>query len=95
MKQGGYIWRKLTANQREELLAWRKDNGLPWHRPPHRASERTRYHVIAACFEHRPYIGPFSSAEEYLANVGRDFAEERWKSYPIKEYGKGWDEAAL
>jgi len=30
-----YIWRKLTPKQQEELLAWRKHQGLPWHRPPH------------------------------------------------------------
>ncbi|HYG22532.1 MAG TPA: transposase [Verrucomicrobiae bacterium] len=52
-----YLWRKLTPNQRIELLDWRKRQGLPWHRPPHRASEKTRYHVTAACFEHRSIIG--------------------------------------
>ncbi len=200
-----YVWRKLTPHQRENLLAWRKTQGLPWHRPPHRASERTRYHVTAACFEHRPYIGwtrermeqfchtllkllqanhaqiyawcvlpnhyhllietdeildlvralgqmhgglsfawngeenrrgrqvwcgvverymrndahfwatlnyvhhnpvhhryveqwqswPFSSAEEYLAGIGRQGAERIWRTYPILDYGKGWDDPAL
>ncbi len=52
-----YLWRKLTPNQRAELLAWRKDQRMPWHRPPHRASEQTCYHVTAACYEHRAYIG--------------------------------------
>lgn len=57
MAKPTYLWRKLTDSQRESLMAWRKQQGLPWHRPPHRASEKTRYHVTAACFEHRPYIG--------------------------------------
>jgi len=52
-----YLWRKLTPKQREELMAWRKQRRLPWHRPPHRSSEKTRYHVTAACFEHRHHIG--------------------------------------
>ncbi len=52
-----YLWRKLTPKQRDELMAWRKQQGLPWHRPPHRTSEKTRYHVTAACFEHAPFIG--------------------------------------
>ena len=38
-----YLWRKLTPKQRDELMAWRKQQGLPWHRPPHRASEKTQY----------------------------------------------------
>jgi putative transposase len=57
MGRATYLWRKLTPKQREKLLEWRKHQGLPWHRPPHRASEKTRYHLTAACFEHRPFIG--------------------------------------
>jgi putative transposase len=57
MSESAYIWRKLTAKQQEELLTWRKHQGLPWHRPPHHASEKLNYHVTAACFEHRPFIG--------------------------------------
>lgn len=52
-----YLWRKLNPKQRAELLAWRKNQRLPWHRPRHCASERTRYYVTAACYEHRPVIG--------------------------------------
>jgi len=57
MEKARYIWRKLTPKQREDLMAWRKHQGLPWHRPPHRSSEHTRYHVSAACYEHQPHIG--------------------------------------
>lgn len=57
MSRPSYLWRKLTPKQREELLAWRKQQHLPWHRPPHRCNGRTRYHVTAACFEHKPHIG--------------------------------------
>lgn len=52
-----YLWRKLTEEQRTHLLAWRRNRGLPWHRPPHRAGSTTRYHITAACFEHRRIIG--------------------------------------
>jgi putative transposase len=205
MSRPTYLWRKLTPKQREELMAWRKRQGLPWHRPPHRVSEKTRYHVTAACFEHRPHIGwgeermrsfcdtllgvfkgqnalihawcvlpnhyhalietndipellselgrmhgrlsflwnneentrgrqvwcgaaerymrneshfwatmnyvhnnpvhhgyvrrwqdwPFSSAEEYLAEMGRESVEKTWRDYPVRDYGKGWDDAEL
>jgi putative transposase len=36
---------------------------------------------------------PFSSAAEYLDEVGREEAIRIWKSYPILDYGKGWDDA--
>ena len=202
MARPTYLWRQLTPKQREELMAWRKRQGLPWHRPPHRASEKTRYHITAACFEHRHYIGhspermqsfsesliglfeaqgarthawcvlpnhyhalietpdilkvlaelgrmhgrlsfhwnseehtrgrqvwcgaaerymrndghfwatmnyvhhnpvhhgyvqhwqdwPFSSAQEYLAQMGKEVAARIWREYPVLDYGKGWDD---
>ena len=205
MSQPAYLWRNLSPTQREDLMDWRKRQGLPWHRPPHRASENTRYHVTAACFEHRHYIGhspqrmqafcgrllgvfqqrqalihawcvlpnhyhalvetaaildlladlgrmhgrlshdwngeeqtrgrqvwcgaverylrndahfwatinyvhnnpvhhgyvqrwqdwPFSSTDEYLAQMGHDEAARVWKQYPVRNYGKGWDDSEL
>jgi len=53
-----YLWRRLTPKQRVELLAWRKENHYPWHRPPHRGSDVPRsYHITAACYEHAHHIG--------------------------------------
>jgi len=205
MSRPVYLWRKLTPRQREGLMVWRQQRGLPWHRPPHRASEKSRYHVTAACFEHQPYIGyseermqalcttllgslknrgalirawcvlpnhyhalvetteilavlaglgqmhgrlsfawngeeqkrgrqvwcgaaerymrndphfwatmnyvhnnpvhhgyvarwqdwPFSSAQEYLAGMGRAEAERLWREYPVLDYGEGWDDAGV
>jgi putative transposase len=34
----------------------------------------------------------FSSAEEFLKEVGRARAVEIWKEYPVLAYGKGWDD---
>jgi putative transposase len=34
---------------------------------------------------------PWSSAEEFVKNVGRARAMEIWKLYPILDYGKKWD----
>jgi len=205
MSHAAYIWRKLTQKQRGELISWRKHQGLPWHRPPHRAGDKTRYHLIAACYEHRHHIGasaqrmqqfsvtltgvfkrrdafvhawcvlpnhyhalietteilalladlgkmhgrlshewngqdqtrgrqvwcgvaerymrnerhfwatinyvhnnpvhhgyvrrwqewPFSSAEEYLAQMGHEEAVRIWNEYPTLGYGKGWDDPSL
>jgi putative transposase len=53
-----YLWRKLTPEQREELLQRRMELRRPWHSPPHRGSEvPLSYHITAACFEHMPRIG--------------------------------------
>ena len=38
---------------------------------------------------------PYSTASEYLAEIGREEAARLWKAYPVLGYGKGWDEAEL
>jgi REP element-mobilizing transposase RayT len=58
MSQPGYIWRKLTPRQRDELLTWRKDHQQPWHTPPHRPNfGHLNFHISAACYEHASFIG--------------------------------------
>jgi putative transposase len=35
---------------------------------------------------------PWSSARGFLERYGRANAEEIWKGYPLRDYGKGWDD---
>jgi putative transposase len=54
----GYHWRHLTGDERAELLAWRQQQGRPWHSPPHLPNfDALQFHITAACHEHRPHIG--------------------------------------
>ena len=56
-----YNWRKLTAVQRQEVLALRRGRNLPWHSPPHLDLEGVhQYLVSAACFDHAAIIGASS-----------------------------------
>jgi putative transposase len=58
MSKPRYLWRQLTPKQRDELLAWRKDRGQPWHSPAHRPNfGHLRFLISAACYEHHHYIG--------------------------------------
>ncbi len=58
MSAAWYLWRQLNQKQQEELLAWRKARGHPWHSPPHRPNfGHLRFLISAACYEHRHYIG--------------------------------------
>ena len=38
---------------------------------------------------------PFSSAAEWLGEVGRERAVSMWKEYPIADYGTDWDPPEL
>lgn len=52
-----YRWRKLTPQQRQEVLDERKQLKRPWHSPPHYESDNATYLITAACYEHKPLIG--------------------------------------
>jgi putative transposase len=53
-----YEWRKMTDEERAEVLRQRKGRKLPWHSPP-----RVKYSgfvsiiFTASCYEHFPIIG--------------------------------------
>jgi putative transposase len=52
-----YDWRNMTAPQRQEVVAFRKQMRCPPHSPPHFGGALALYHVSAANYEHRPIIG--------------------------------------
>ena len=52
-----YRWRQLSKDERERLLAQRRQRGHPAHSPHHIDSGRRHYHITAACYEHVPHIG--------------------------------------
>src|SRR5210317_718596 len=52
-----YTWRRLTSEQQDELLTYRKLQKRPWHSPPHSQGNKLRFHITGACFEHRHIIG--------------------------------------
>ncbi len=38
---------------------------------------------------------PWSSATEYVAQTGAEEAKRVWHEYPLRDYGKGWDERGM
>ena len=64
-----YNWRKLTPQERQEVLDARKANRRPWHSPPHRfLSGIRRYIVSAACYNHAPIIAQTSERLDELSD---------------------------
>ena len=38
---------------------------------------------------------PFSNAADYIRAVGRAEAARVWREYPVRDYGKGWDDPGM
>lgn len=76
-----------------------------WHRCVERAMRTERHKWVTLNYVHHnpvhhKYVDqwqewPFSNAKSYLESISPEIAEERWRGYPLLDYGKGWDESDL
>jgi putative transposase len=51
-----YEYRKLTFQEREEILRYRREGGYPLHAPPHPFREAGHYLITAAYYVHAPVM---------------------------------------
>lgn len=51
-----YEYRKLSPEERANLVEERLARGYPPHQPPHLVEDQARYLLTAACYEHRHLI---------------------------------------
>lgn len=63
-----YDYRRMTPEQKREVVAARRSKGFPLHKPPHLALRKGWYFITAATFEHRHH---FEASEELTALQNR------------------------
>ena len=76
-----------------------------WHGSQERAMRSNRHFWATMNYVHNNPVRhgyvrrwqdwPFSSARQFLEEMGREEAERIWREYPVLDYGEGWDDAAL
>jgi len=85
---------------------WNRQDAMPGRRVWQRFSDRwirnERHYYASLNYIHgnpvkHGYVEnarawPWSSLHEYLEQFGRDKLLQWWREYPVKDYGKGWDE---
>jgi len=85
---------------------WNREDATPgrkvWHRFMDRAIRNERHFHASLNYVHANPVKhgyaddasqwPWSSLHEYLDNVGRDVLVDWWRRYPVRDYGKGWDD---
>lgn len=159
-----YEYRKLSEQERKDLVQQRLAQGYPPHSPPHPIRDQEFYLLTAACYEHKkhlhtpkrrqefldlhfeqfistsrqwnleddslgrkvwfrytdrairserhyyttlnyihynpvkhgdvdsPYNWAESSVHWYREHHGVEWLRDLWREYPLKDYGKGWDD---
>ncbi len=64
-----YEYRKLSPQERETLVAYRREHGYPLHAPPHPYREAGCYLITAANFEHAPIMAAPARLSEFEADL--------------------------
>ncbi|HEY9851663.1 MAG TPA: transposase [Leptolyngbyaceae cyanobacterium] len=82
-----YEYRKLTPEQKAELVQQRLANGYPPHSPPHQVRDRIFDLLTAACYEHKSHIKNESRRQQLLnhlfeALINRDMELLAWVILP-------------
>jgi putative transposase len=87
-------------------VAWNRVDGAQgrkiWYRYADRAIRSEAHYYTTLNYIHfnpcrhnevtSPYDWPWSSVHWYRAEYGRDWLRDLWASYPLHDYGKGWDD---
>ena len=85
---------------------WNGEDGArgrkAWHRCSDRAIRSERHFWASMNYVHNQPVHhryverwqdwPYASAAWFIEDVGREEAERIWREYPVRDYGKGWDE---
>lgn len=70
-----YEYRRMTPEQREEVVRLRATRGYPLHAPPHPLNEKTYYLLTAANFEHRHLMASAERRAEFQKFILEKFQE--------------------
>ena len=73
-----YRYRHASDDEKERLLAARRQREMPLHAPPHYPDGKKTYLISAACFEHRPFIHPESRRDQVKTQLIDDLRKEQW-----------------
>jgi putative transposase len=76
-----YDYRRITSEERAQVVEYRRRQHQPWHSPPHpNLGIGSRYLVTAACYEHALIIGKnperLTKCEAEVLSVCKKLAEE-------------------
>ena len=85
---------------------WNREDGTPgrkvWYRFTDRKIRSERHFYASLNYIHFNPVRhkcaetagdwPWSSVHEYLEKVGRETLSDWWQRYPVRDYGKGWDD---
>ena len=87
-----YQW-NLEDNQRGRKVWYRfADRAIRSERHYYTTLNYIHYNPVKHGYVNSPYDWQESSVHLYRENYGREWLRDSWQKYPVKDYGKGWDD---
>ena len=74
-----YEYRKLTPEERDEVVRQRLAKGYPPHSPPHLAQNQRLYLLTATCYEHVHHMATQSRRRQILGLIFEHFTDAGFK----------------
>ncbi|MCC3516387.1 transposase [Microcoleus sp. PH2017_18_LLB_O_A] len=71
-----YEYRKLTLEERVQLVNERLAKGYPAHSPPHPVRDFEFYHLTVSCFEHKSRINTQERRHQLLDSIFEKFISD-------------------
>ena len=64
-----YDYRRMTPQERADVVASRKKSERPWHSPPHFEQQESTFLITAACYEHRPILNTAERRDHWVQTL--------------------------
>jgi putative transposase len=74
-----YEYRKLTPEQKAELVQYRLHHGYPPHSPPHPVRDEAFYLLTAACYEHKCHMHSEARRQQLLCMIFDRFGSDGYE----------------
>ena len=87
-----HAWNQLDNRRGRKI--WRRygDRAIRSERHYYTTLNYIHYNPVKHGLVPSPYDWPWSSVHWYVEHEGREWLRDLWRRYPIRGYGRGWDD---
>lgn len=87
-----YEWNCTDDCQGRRIWYQYQDRAIRSERHFYTTMNYIHYNPVKHGYAASPYEWKDSSVHTYLETEGREFLQDLWRAYPVREYGNGWDD---
>jgi putative transposase len=86
-----YLWNGKDGKRGRKVWYRYADRAMRSERHTHTTLNYIHYNPVKHGYVSSPYDWRESSVHWYLSAFGREWLRDLWRRYPVRDYGKEWD----